>query len=204
MQNEFDYGQTHADEVICKPAASNGGELAEAEISNTGSVQSIAQKAGANYVLARDIQLDPSLHESRAFSDDDLAGAGAVVAHEHLVAPFPVVERGNQLILLDGFVTLQAVIARDPDARVKVVRVDDAIARAAASCGVHLQRVFADIGPTGSSQSELEHLVKAAESGGVSAIVVANKARLSRSIAALRRLEERFSAAGIEIINAER
>lgn len=80
---------------------------------------------------------------------------------------------------------------------------NDAIARAAASCGVHLQRVFADIGPTGSSQSELEHLVKAAESGGVSAIVVANKTRLSRSIAELRRLEERFSAAGIEIINAE-
>ncbi len=125
MQDEFDYGQSHADEVIGKPAASNGDELAEAETSNAGSVQSIAQEAGANYVLARDIQLDPALHERRAFSDDDLAKAGAVVAHEHLVAPFPVVERGNELILLDGVVTLQAVIARDPDAMVKVVRVDE-------------------------------------------------------------------------------
>ncbi|QNE05085.1 hypothetical protein [Croceicoccus marinus] len=125
MQNEFDYGESRAGEVIGKPTASNGGELAEAGISNTGSVQSIAQDAGANYVLARDIQLDPALHERRAFSDDDLARAGAVVAHEHLVAPFPVMERGNQLILLDGFVTLQAVIARDPDAMVKVVRVDE-------------------------------------------------------------------------------
>ena len=125
MQNEFDYGQSHADEVIGKPAASNRGELAEAETSNAGSVQSIAQEAGANYVFARDIQLDPALHERRAFSHEDLAQARAVVAHEHLVAPFPVVERGNQLILLDGFVTLQAVIARDPDAMVKVVRVDE-------------------------------------------------------------------------------
>ena len=125
MQNEFDYGQSHADEVICKPAASNGDELAEATIGNADSVQSIAQEAGANYVFARDIQLDPALHERRAFSDEDLAQARAVVAHEHLVAPFPVVERGNRLILLDGFVTLQAVIACDPDAMVKVVRVDE-------------------------------------------------------------------------------
>ena len=80
---------------------------------------------------------------------------------------------------------------------------NDAITRAAASCGVHLQRVFTDIGPTGSSQSELEHLVKAAESGGVSAIVVENKTRLSRSFAEVRRLEEGLSAAGIEIIEAE-
>jgi len=125
MQDEFDYGQSHADEKIGKPAASSRDELAEAETSNAGSVQSIAQEAGANYVLARDIQLDPALHERRAFSDDDLAKAGAVVAHEHLVAPFPVAERGNELILLDGVVTLQAVIARDPDAMVKVVRVDE-------------------------------------------------------------------------------
>lgn len=125
MQNEFDYGQRHPDEGIGKPAASNGDELAETETRNADSVQSIAQEAGANYVLARDIQLDPALHERRAFSDDDLAKAGSVVAHEHLVAPFPVVERGNQLLLLDGFVTLQAVIARDPDAMVKVVRVDE-------------------------------------------------------------------------------
>lgn len=80
---------------------------------------------------------------------------------------------------------------------------NDAITRAAASCGILLQRVFTDIGPAGSGQSELKHLVKTAESGGVSAIMVANKTRLSRSIAELRRLEERFTAAGIEIINAE-
>ena len=125
MQDEFDYGQSHANEVSGNPAASNGGELAKAETSNAGSIQVIAQEAGARCVLARDIQLDPALHERRAFSDDDLAKAGTVVAHEHLVAPFPVVERGNELILLDGFVTLQAVIARNPDAMVKVVRVDE-------------------------------------------------------------------------------
>ena len=125
MQDEFDYGKNHTDEVIGKPAASNRDEVAEAETSNAGSVQSIVQGTGTNYVLARDIQLDSALHERRAFSDDDLAKAGSVVAHEHLVAPFPVVERGNQLLLLDGFVTLQAVIARDPDAMVKVVRVDE-------------------------------------------------------------------------------
>ncbi|WP_435203770.1 recombinase family protein [Qipengyuania sp. 902] len=80
---------------------------------------------------------------------------------------------------------------------------NDAITRAAASCGVHLQRMFADVGPAHSGQSELEHLVKTAESSGVRAIVVANKTRLSRSIAELRRLEEKFSAAGIEIISSE-
>ena len=79
MQNEFDYGQSHADEVIGKPVASNGDELAEAKTGNAGCVQSIAQEAGANYVLARDIQLDPALHERRAFSDEDLAQARAVV-----------------------------------------------------------------------------------------------------------------------------
>ena len=80
---------------------------------------------------------------------------------------------------------------------------NDAITQAAASCGIHLQRVFTDIGPAGSSQSELEHLMKAAKSGGVSAIVVEHKTRLSRSFADVRRLEERLSAAGIEIIQAE-
>ncbi|MBL4896488.1 MAG: hypothetical protein JKY75_06415 [Erythrobacter sp.] len=125
MQDEFDYGQSHANEVSGRLAATNGSELAGAETSNVGSDQISAQKVGANYVLARDIQLDPGLHERRAFSDEDLAQARAVVAHEHLVAPFPVVERGNELILLDGFVTLQAVIARDPDAMVKVVRADE-------------------------------------------------------------------------------
>jgi DNA invertase Pin-like site-specific DNA recombinase len=80
---------------------------------------------------------------------------------------------------------------------------NDAIARAAASFGVHLQRVFTDIGPASSSQSELEHLLKTAEGSGVRAIVVTDKTRLSRSIAELRRLEERFNAAGIEIISAE-
>jgi|GEM_PF-6655564 len=124
MQDEFDYGQSHADEVG-KPAASNGDELSEAETSKSDSGPSTTREVNANYVLARDIQLDPTLHERRAFSDGDLAQAGAVVAHEHLVAPFPVVERGNELILLDGFVTLQAVIARDPDAMVKVIRVDE-------------------------------------------------------------------------------
>lgn len=125
MQDEFDYRQIHAAEVIGKPAASNGDELSETETSTSDSGLSVAREVNASYVLARDIQLDPTLHERRAFSDEDLAQARAVVAHEHLVAPFPVVERGNELILLDGFVTLQAVIARDPDAMVKVVRVDE-------------------------------------------------------------------------------
>ena len=80
---------------------------------------------------------------------------------------------------------------------------NDAITRTAASCGVHLQRVFTDIGPANSGQPELEHLVKTAEVSDVLAIVVADKTRLSRSIAELRRLVERFSAAGIEIISAD-
>lgn len=128
MQDEFDYGQSHADEKIGKLAAFNRDDCAEAEPSNYFNSQS----------------------------------AAASIATQN-----------------------------------------DAIARAAASCGIHLQRVFGDIGPTGSSQSELEHLVKAAESGGVSAIVVASTTRLSRSLSELRKLEERFSAAGIAIINAE-
>lgn len=84
-----------------------------------------------------------------------------------------------------------------------IVTQNDAITQAAASCGVHLQRVFTDIGPANSGQSELEHLLKTAEVSDVRAIVVANKTRLSRSIAELRRLEERFSVAGIEIISGE-
>lgn len=80
---------------------------------------------------------------------------------------------------------------------------NDAIIQAATSCGFNLQRVFTDIGPASSGQSELEHLLKAAKVSGVRAIVIANKARLSRPIADLWRLEETFSAAGIEIISAE-
>ncbi len=80
---------------------------------------------------------------------------------------------------------------------------NDAITRAAVSYGVHLQRVFTDIGPASSGQSELEHLLKTAESSGVRTIVVANKTRLSRSMTELRRLEDRFITAGIEIISAE-
>ena len=94
--------------------------------SSTGnSASSDRTEAAANYVLARDIQIDPELHERRAFSEDDLAQAKAVVAQRHLIAPFKVVERGNSLFLTDGFIALQAVIARDPDAMVKVVRVDE-------------------------------------------------------------------------------
>jgi len=125
MQDEFDYVQSHANEVSGKPAASNGGELAGAETSNVGSVHSVAQEAGADYVLARDIQIDPALHERRAFSEDDLAQAKAVVAQKHLIAPFKVVRRGNSLFLIDGFVALQAVIALDPDAMVKTIQVNE-------------------------------------------------------------------------------
>ncbi|WP_435203771.1 hypothetical protein [Qipengyuania sp. 902] len=146
MQDEFDYGQNDANGVNGKPAASNGGELAEAE-THAGSIQSIARDVGANYVLARDIQLDAALHERRAFSDDDLAHAKAVVAHEHLVAPFPVVERGNELILLDGFVTLQALIARDPDAMVKVVRFDEKDALAIRLADTRHRRKREPMGP---------------------------------------------------------
>ncbi len=82
-------------------------------------------EAFADYVLARDIQIDPALHERRAFSEEDLAKAKAVVAQKHLIAPFKVVKRGNSLFLIDGFVALQAVIALDPDAMVKTVPVDE-------------------------------------------------------------------------------
>jgi predicted transcriptional regulator len=82
------------------------------------------------YVLAKDIQFDPALHERRAFSEDDLAQAKAVVAQEHLIAPLKVVKRGNSLFLIDGFVSLQAIIALDPDAVVKVVQVDQSDALA--------------------------------------------------------------------------
>ena len=125
MQDEFDYGQNRSDEVASKPTAPDRGEYAETRSHDASFGQNTAIAAGADYVLARDIQLDPTLHERRAFSGDDLAQAKAVVAHSHLVAPFPVLERGNELVLLDGSVTLQALIARDPDARVKIVRVDE-------------------------------------------------------------------------------
>ncbi len=108
------------------------GDAAEAPTSALGaqpstgnSASSDRTEAAANYVLARDIQIDPALHERRAFSEDDLAQAKAVVAQKHLIAPFKVVERGNSLFLIDGFIALQAVIARDPDAMVKVVPVDE-------------------------------------------------------------------------------
>lgn len=110
----------------------SSGDAAEAPTSAFGaqpstgnSASSDRTEAAANYVLARDIQIDPGLHERRAFSEDDLAQAKAVVAQKHLIAPFKIVKRGNSLFLIDGFVTLQAVIALDPDAMVKVVRVDE-------------------------------------------------------------------------------
>lgn len=80
---------------------------------------------------------------------------------------------------------------------------NDAITRAAVSYGVHLQRVFTDIGPAGSGQSDLEHLLMTAEASNVHAIVVASKTRLARSIVELGRLEDRLRAAGIEIVSAE-
>lgn len=80
---------------------------------------------------------------------------------------------------------------------------NDAITRAAVSGGVHLQRVFTDIGPAGSGQSELEHLLTTAEASNVRAIVVASKTRLTRSVVELERLEDRLRAAGIEIVSAE-
>ena len=54
----------------------------------------------------------------------------AVVAQQHLIKPFPVVKRGNKLFLVDGFVVLQALIALDPDAMVKITVVDEKEAHA--------------------------------------------------------------------------
>ncbi|WJY19864.1 hypothetical protein QQS45_06525 [Alteriqipengyuania flavescens] len=83
-----------------------------------------------SYFLARDIQLDANLHERRAFSEDDLAFADAVTSQSHLVAPFPVVRRGNSLFLVDGYVHLGAIVEGDRDALVKVIEVseEDALA----------------------------------------------------------------------------
>lgn len=93
----------------------------------------IATRIGTSdpsHILAREIQLDPNIHERRAFSEDDLAFADAVVSQSHLVAPFPVVRRGNSLSLVDGYVHLRAIIEGDRDALVKVIEVseEDALA----------------------------------------------------------------------------
>ncbi|MCP9223392.1 hypothetical protein MKP08_11585 [Erythrobacter sp. LQ02-29] len=108
------------------------GDTDEASTSGPGALASTSKstisermEAAADYVLARDIQIDPTLHERRAYSEDDLAQAKTVAAQKHLIAPFKVVKRGNSLFLIDGFVALQAVIALDPDAMVKTVAVDE-------------------------------------------------------------------------------
>ena len=82
-------------------------------------------RSDPSYVLAKDIQLDPNLHERRAFSEDDLAFANAVVSQSHLVVPFPVVRRGNGLFLVDGYVHLRAIVESDHDALVKVIEVSE-------------------------------------------------------------------------------
>ena len=82
-------------------------------------------RSDPSYVLAKDIQRDPNLHERRAFSEDDLAFANAVVSQSHLVVPFPVVRRGNGLFLVDGYVHLRAIVESDHDALVKVIEVSE-------------------------------------------------------------------------------
>ena len=125
MQDEFDYGQGHFNEVNGQPAAANTSGLAGTETKAGSAIQSGAQEVSSDYVLARDIQIDPALHERRAYSDDDLAQAIAIVSQEHLIAPFKVIRRGNGVFLIDGFVALDAVIALDPDAVIKIVYVDE-------------------------------------------------------------------------------
>ncbi len=72
------------------------------------------------WVLASDIVIDPTIHERRTSSGEDLERAKAVVAQPGLLAPFRVFVRGNCLILIDGYITLQAVLALDDNSRVKI------------------------------------------------------------------------------------
>ena len=104
---------------------------ANAEPTTNSSVAAIKiGRSDPSYFLARDIQLDANLHERRAFSEDDLAFADAVISQSHLVAPFPVVRRGNSLFLVDGYVHLRAIVEGDRDALVKIIEVseEDALA----------------------------------------------------------------------------
>lgn len=79
-----------------------------------------APSAASEWVLASDIVIDPSFHDRRAYSTDDLERAKAVVAQPGLLAPLRVFARGNCLVLVDGYITLQAVLALDENSRVKV------------------------------------------------------------------------------------
>ena len=72
------------------------------------------------WVLASDIVVDPDLHERRTVCRDDLERAKAIVAQPGLLAPFRVFARGKCLVLVDGYITLQAVLALDENSRVKV------------------------------------------------------------------------------------
>lgn len=113
----------------CTTDASNPANGAKPSTDNSATAIRI-ERSDPSYVLARDIQLDPNLHERRAFSEDDLAFANAVVSQSHLVVPFPVVRRGNGLFLVDGYVHLRAIVESDHDALVKVIEVseEDALA----------------------------------------------------------------------------
>lgn len=128
MQNEFEYDPTHLTvNQVSSTATAKTSDNREHEALDTQGRVTISEilVSTSHCVLARDIQIDPAVHERRSFSDDDLDRAKAVVSQPHLLAPFPVLERGNEIILLDGFVTLQALLALNPIAEVKVYKVDD-------------------------------------------------------------------------------
>ena len=106
---------THDEPIPQSPSSGADIPITSSESSST----------ATQWVLASEIQIDPYVHERRAFSEEDLERAKAVVAQPQLLAPFRVFARGNRLVLLDGYITLQAVLALDENSRVKISIVDE-------------------------------------------------------------------------------
>jgi len=55
-----------------------------------------SERSKAEYVFARNIQIDPALHERRSFSDDDLQRAMAVAGNLISSLPFRLSNAGTE------------------------------------------------------------------------------------------------------------
>lgn len=166
-------------------------------------VQAEPKATGAERVLARDIQIDPALHERRTYDRDDIEKAKAVARQRHLLAPLPVFEKGNCLYLVDGFAVLEAAKALDPKASVSIrkvskeeaqaIRLADnrpkykrepmALARLALMrkrAGVQQEEIAKELGVTASNVSHMVNAARAEEVLENIAPLLTDRPRLSR------------------------
>jgi hypothetical protein len=103
----------------------------------------------------------------------------------------------------DAFGYLRCALTNSEIMMASIAFQNDVIVRAAAVRGLNIRRVFIDVGMENSTHAELNNLLDHAAFDDVCAIVVSSETRLSRCQFHMRNLQDRFLAAGLEIIDAE-